>query len=244
MLRKAFLALTLFVSRLFALPPNDAVVVFNEIHYNPGGVGEAAEFIEVQNVMVVDVDMSGWRISSGADFAFPNGTLIHGGGRIVVAKTPGMYPGAMGPFTGALSNSGDTLRLRDNNDRAMDELTYGDKGEWPIAPDGGGVTLSKTSAASNSARPQSWTASAQVGGTPGTENFPPPPPPVSSRPIARDATWKYTQTAPAATLPHAASGSRLSAVSKAAFGFMKGACADGLYVGLVDRARGRRTPNR
>lgn len=197
MIRKTLLTLTLFVSLLFALPPNDAVVVFNEIHYNPGGAGEAAEFIEVQNVMAVNVDMSGWRISGGADFAFPNGTVIPGGGRIVVAKTPGLYAGSMGPFVGALSNSGDTLRLRDNNDRAMDELTYGDKGEWPIAPDGGGVTLSKSSAALNSARPQSWTASAQVGGTPGTDNFPPPPPPVSSRPVARDTTWKYTQTPPA-----------------------------------------------
>ena len=198
MLRKTLLALTLFVSLLFALPPNDSVVVFNEIHYNPTGVGEAAEFIEVQNVMAVSVDLSGWRISGGANFDFPNGTVIPGGGRIVVAKTPAMYAGSMGPFVGALSNSGDTIRLRDNNDRAMDELTFGDKGEWPIAPDGGGVTLSKTTASSNSARPQSWTSSAQVGGTPGTENFPPPPPPVSTRPVARDTTWKYTPTAPAA----------------------------------------------
>ena len=195
---KLLLALSLLASPLAALPPNDAVVVFNEIHYNPGGAGETAEFIEVQNVMAVNVDLSGWRISGGVDFAFPNGTVIPGGGRIVVAKTPAMYAGAMGPFIGALSNSGDTLRLRDNNDRAMDELTYGDKGEWPVAPDGGGVTLSKASPFANSARPQSWRASEQAGGTPGAANFPPPPPPVTTRPVSRDATWKFTQAVPAA----------------------------------------------
>jgi Lamin Tail Domain/CotH kinase protein len=191
------LAALLISAAAFALPPNDAVVTFNEIHYNPAGSDEAGEWIEVANQMAVNVDLAGWRISGGADFIFPN-IVIPGGGRIVIAKTPGLIAGSLGPFEGALSNSGDTLRLRDNNDRVMDELTYGDKGEWPVAPDGGGVTLAKRSQFSNSARPASWTSSDQLGGTPGAVNFPPPPPPVKTRPVARDAAWKYTQTVPAA----------------------------------------------
>ena len=124
MLKRTLLLLALYCAfRLHAAPPNDAVVVFNEVHYNPGGAGETAEFVELVNVMGVNVDLSGWRVSGGVDFAFANGTVIAPGARLVLAKTPGMYAGALGPFTGALSNSGETLRLRDNNDRAIIILT-------------------------------------------------------------------------------------------------------------------------
>ena len=181
-----------------ALPPNDAVVVFNEIHYNPPGTGEAGEWIELFNMMGVSVDLSDWRIAGGADFAFTDGTVIPAGGHLVIAKTPGGIPGSLGPFTGALGNSGDTLRLLDNNDRAMDEFTYGDKGAWPVAPDGGGATLAKRDPYRGSARAENWMASAQIAGTPGAGNFPPPPPPVTTRVIPQNSTWKYSQTAQAA----------------------------------------------
>ena len=183
---------------LRALPPNDAVVVFNEIHYNPPGGGNAGEWIELFNMMGVNVDLSDWRIAGGVDYSFAVGTVIPAGGHLVIAKTPGNIAGALGPFTGALGNAGDTLRLLDNNDRAMDELTYGDAGEWPVAPDGGGATLAKRNPYSGSARAENWTASAQTGGTPGAANFPPPPPPVTTRVIAQNSTWKYNQTAQAA----------------------------------------------
>ena len=181
-----------------ALPPNDAVVVFNEIHYNPPGAGSAGEWIELFNMMGVNVDLSDWRIAGGVDYSIPVGTVIPASGHLVIAKTPGNIPGALGPFTGALNNSGDTLRLLDNNDRAMDELTYGSKGEWPVAPDGSGATLAKRDPFSGSARAENWAASAQTGGTPDAANFPPPPPPVTTRVISQSSTWKYNQTAQAA----------------------------------------------
>jgi hypothetical protein len=183
-----------------AVPPNDAVVTFNEINYNPTGIGEAEEWFELFNQMAVNVDLSGWSITGGVGYTFANGTVIPGGGHLVIAKTPGGIPGALGPFTGALSNSGDVLRLRDRNDRVMDELTYGDKGEWPIAPDGGGVTLAKRNPYSGSAQPGNWGPSTQAGGTPGTGNFPPPPSPTTTRVVPTNATWKYENSgaAPAA----------------------------------------------
>ncbi len=196
------LSLLILLACLFApaqaLPPNDAVVVFNEIQYNPPGTGEAGEWIELFNMMGVNVDLSDWRIAGGADFTFADGTVIPAGGHLVIAKTPAGIPGSLGPFVGALGNSGDTLRLLDNNDRAMDEFTYGDKGEWPVAPDGGGATLAKRDPFSGSARAESWTASPQAGGTPGAANFPPPPAPVMTRAIAQSSTWKYNQTAQSA----------------------------------------------
>ena len=177
-----------------AAPPADGVIVFNEIMYNPAGTGEAAEWIELANLMGVSVDMSGWRIEAGINFTFPNGTVLPGGAQLVVAKTPASIPGSLGPFTGALANGGDTVRLVDRNDRLMDELNYGDGGDWPVGPDGSGVSLAKRDAALASSSATSWTMSAQTGGTPGAANFPPPPAPITTHPIALESTWKYNNS--------------------------------------------------
>jgi hypothetical protein len=189
--RNALLSLLLLASPALALPPNDAVVTFNEIHYNPAGTGEAGEWVELHNQMAVDVDLSGWRLNGGIDYRFPVGTVIPGGAQMVIAKSPGGIAGSVGPFEGALSNSGEDIELLDNNGRVMDSLTYGDKGEWPIAPDGGGVTLAKAQPHTASALAGSWVASAQMGGTPGTANFPAQLPPTRSQVIARNAAWKF-----------------------------------------------------
>jgi Lamin Tail Domain len=181
-----------FLNCLAAATPNDAVVVFNEIHYNPPN-GDLGEYIELSNVMGVNVDLSGWQISNGISFVFPNGTVIAGGATLVVAKTPSLYTGALGPFVGTLSNGGETLRLQDNNQRAMDELTYGDKGAWPVGPDGGGVSLAKKNPASNSADAANWAASAQPIGTPGAANFPGQLAPKTTRLVDRFDSYKYSQ---------------------------------------------------
>jgi hypothetical protein len=179
------------VSVSLGAPPNDAVVTFNEIHFNPAGTGEAGEFVEVTNVMSTRVDLSGWRISGGIDFVFPNNKVIEPGASLVIAKTPASYSGAIGPFTGSLENSGETLRLRDRNDRIMDEVTYGDSGDWPVAPDGGGASLAKRSPFLNSSEAGSWAPSPQLNGSPGAANFPPPPGPVTTRFVGRQDTWKF-----------------------------------------------------
>ena len=44
--------------------------------------------------------------------------------------------GALGPWTGRLSNSGEDLHLRDNNGREMDEVVYGTDNKWPAGADG------------------------------------------------------------------------------------------------------------
>ena len=184
--------LPLLLASLLPAIAYDTVVVFNEIHYNPASAGETGEWIEIHNQQGVDVDLSGWRVSGGVDFAFPAGTRISGKGFLVVAANPAAsaIPEALGPWTGSLSNGGETLRLRDISDRIMDEITYGDKGEWPVAPDGSGATLSKGSQDGGPAT-EDWTFSSTAGGTPGAANFPPPPAPVTSRAIPLVSMWRY-----------------------------------------------------
>ena len=159
----------------------DSTVVFNEIMYNPAGeADESLEWVELFNQMSVDMDLSAWSLAGGVDFDFAEGTIIPGRGFLVVAADPAAlaassgYGEALGPFIGRLSNAGEEVRLEDNNQRRMNVVQYGEQGDWPVGPDGSGVALAKADPMANSELPQSWTISAQVGGTPGADNFPAP----------------------------------------------------------------------
>ena len=78
---------------LRALPPNDAVVVFNEIHYNPARNAQLSEFIEIYNPTGATVDLSNWRLARGVDFVFLAGATIPAGGYVVIAGNPATIDG-------------------------------------------------------------------------------------------------------------------------------------------------------
>ncbi|MDB4500897.1 lamin tail domain-containing protein [Akkermansiaceae bacterium] len=177
----------------------DATVVFNEIHFHPAGDNSSLEFIEFHNQLVVDVDLSNWRLAGDIDFDFPEGTVISAGAYLVIAQNPSAleaatgHSGALGPFDGFLSNSSGNLRLYTNNRsyrslpggvgssgeildelegrRIMDEIEYEDVSPWPIGPDGSGSTLAKIDPATGTAHQHHWTASVPVNGTPGEANL-------------------------------------------------------------------------
>src|SRR5262245_36989916 len=156
----------------------DSVVVFNEIHYHPATNEAVNEWIELHNQMAIDIDLSAWSVRGGVDFTFAEGTIILGGGYLVVASDPASLragsglTNVVGPFSGRLNNSSARLELQDRNGRMMDRFEYGDEGKWPIAPDGSGATLAKANANTPSDAPEFWTSSVRVGGTPGGRNFP------------------------------------------------------------------------
>ena len=155
----------------------DTVVVFNEIHYHPAGVeNRTHEFVELHNQQSVRVDLSEWRISGGIDFEFPRGTVVEPGGYLVVAPDPAVLQaagvgGVLGPYTGFLNNGGEVIRLRNNNDRIMDEIDYRDRAPWPVGADGSGASLSKLDPQTKGDWAREWSHSQQLGGTPGRVNF-------------------------------------------------------------------------
>jgi len=157
----------------------DAVIIFNEIMYHPAVNEPALEWVELRNALAVDVDISEWSITGGIDYTFPSNTFVRGRGFLVVAVSPGAFTAAtgvtnvLGPFTGRLGNNGELLQLRNNSGRVMDEIAYGVEGDWPVAADGAGVSLAKRDPDSASTPAANWTASEQVGVTPGARNFVP-----------------------------------------------------------------------
>ena len=175
----------------------DCTVVFNELMYHPQQTNEAAfEWVELRNQMAVDMDLSGWAIEGGIDYRFPEGTVIAGRGYLIVSGSPAELTAAtgatnvVGPFTGRLGNSGETLKLRNNNDRLMDALDYGTDSPWPVAPDGAGPSLAKIDEDGATADPANWRASHQIGGSPGTANSPEVTVATDTA-VQLDATWRY-----------------------------------------------------
>jgi len=157
----------------------DSVVTFNEVHYNPSPTQTTGEWIELKNQNSVNVDLSGWRLDGGVDYVFPEGTVISAGRYLVVAADPAAVKAAtglttvLGPWSNTLNNAGESVTLKNNNGRRMDEIEYGDRQPWPVAADGSGATLAKRDELKNSTLPENWRASLEVGGTPGTWNFAP-----------------------------------------------------------------------
>jgi hypothetical protein len=161
--------------------PRVGPVVINEIHYHPatGGV----EFVELVNLTAEPVPLFDpafptnlWRLD-GLSFSFPPGSTISSHALILVVATnpaafrtqyavPAEVP-IYGPFTGALQNSGELLRLQhpglpQTNGVvpmiATDEVRYQDQAPWPGAADGTGPSLQRIMAGAYGNEPANWFA--------------------------------------------------------------------------------------
>ena len=195
---KRLAVLFLLASSLIRIAQADSVVVINEIMYHPGTNAVGGEWLELHNQMAVDVDLSGWSIAGGVTYTFPEGTIIPGSGYQVVALSPAELSAAtgltnvLGPYGGHLSNSGEKLELYNRNQRLMDSVTYAVGGDWPVGPDGSGVSLVKLDEDSASGLASNWSISPLAGGSPGRRNFPTASFAVTNAtPVAVTSSWKY-----------------------------------------------------
>src|SRR6185295_5808428 len=119
--------------------------------------------------------LSGWSITGGIQFSFPEGTRIRGRGYLVVASdlasfTAAGLPNVVGPFLGGLNNGGEQIELRDRSQCIMDTIDYGVDSPWVSSADGTGLSLAKINPDTGSDAPENWAASGQIGGTPGLRN--------------------------------------------------------------------------
>jgi hypothetical protein len=146
-------------------------VVFTEVMYHP--VDAALEFVELGNPFATSEDLSGYRLSGEIDFVFPPGTLLAGGAHLVVARDPAALQqeygitNVFGPYQGALSNGGGTLRLRHRTGAVFLEVEYGTDAPWPRAADGSGHSLVLARASYGEADARAWDVSDVRSGSPG-----------------------------------------------------------------------------
>jgi spore coat protein CotH len=121
-------------------------VVINEIHYDPDIKTEQVEFIELYNKGATAVDLSGWRLADAVEYIFPAGTSISSNGYLVVAENPTAFQSkfkvqALGPWTGVLSNEGETVLLCDAAKRVVDRVDYQLGFPWPTVGDSPGHSI-------------------------------------------------------------------------------------------------------
>lgn len=152
---------------------------FTEIMYHPPG-GDAHEFVELQYLGRVPLDVSGFSVG-GIDFVFAPGTVLSPGQVIVLASglSPtsfaARYPGVTvtGYFGGALANGGERLAVHDRDGRTLTAVSYDDDVPWPPSADGQGYSLEVLDPNGDPNDPANWRASATLDGSPGVLATPP-----------------------------------------------------------------------
>ena len=134
------------------------------------------EFIELLNTGVTPLALGGSRFTKGIEFAFPAGTTLAAGARLlVVANLPafqrrnGTGAAAVGPFLGNLDNAGEELEIVDPTGEVILDFAWDDA--WYPPTDGSGRTLVVRDAAPSHTgygQPTHWAISGSTTGSPGT----------------------------------------------------------------------------
>ncbi len=203
----SFTPMTSFTLAAANSGPRIGPIVVTEIMYNPGSMtnNNELEFIEIQNSNTSDEDLGDWALAGAVNYSFPGGiTLTAGAYLLIVGFDPAdsaklaafesqyridSSPTILGPWTGSLSNSGETIYLkrRDLDGDLLtntttgatflplvieDEVAYKDGGNWPNRADGTGPSLTKKSAEDWGMDPDSWRSSNEFTGNPGSRGKP------------------------------------------------------------------------
>jgi hypothetical protein len=183
-------------------PPTSVNLRISEINFNPHDplpqFGETAvdnnqfEFIELANIGSEAIDLTGVKLVSrfghGVDFEFGRQSLA-AGQHVVVARDRAAFAtrygtsinlavGAAGDesnwgFSADLANDGDSLLLVDSTGRTIQTLSFGDSDPWPSRADGNGSSLELIDGAMDPDDSQSWRASGEFGGSPGSAGLGP-----------------------------------------------------------------------
>jgi hypothetical protein len=159
-------------------------ISISEIMYKPAPRtdGNNVEFLELYNSNPWFHDISGYRIvGNNMTYTVPAGTIIPGGGFLVIAASPQSVQrvygvtNVLGPYTGTLKNP-DSVTLIDEHGAVLLTVPYSNVYPWPVAADGTGHSLVLAKASYGEEDPHAWDLSDVIGGSPGlADSFHPDP---------------------------------------------------------------------
>ncbi|NWK57521.1 lamin tail domain-containing protein [Verrucomicrobiaceae bacterium N1E253] len=141
-------------------------VVINEIHYDPEPNTEAVEFIELYNNGSESVDLSHWQFTDGVRYSLPESTSLAPGAYLIIAENPHAIltkfgVSALGPWTGKLSNEGETITLKNPLGETIDTVDYGVGFPWPLGARGTGSSMELIHPSLDNDLGGSWRASGE-----------------------------------------------------------------------------------
>lgn len=160
---------------------------FTEIMYNPDPPGDAYEYVEIQNVSALPVDVTGCYIDR-IDYIFPPLTTLQPGQIVLLAsgRNPtgwaARYPTAPQPFgyfAGQLSNSGERIAISNPDGRTITSVEFDDEAGWPQEADGRGYSIQVNDPFGDPSAAANWRISNIPKGTPGVANPGLPPVPIA-----------------------------------------------------------------
>ena len=114
--------------------PANPDITITAVEYNPASGNQEEEYIRISNAENTEIDISGWTLTGGVEFTFPPGTVIERNGDMYVcpdtkafmdrATSPrgGEFHLVVGPYSGHISNFGETLTLNDENAALVDSF--------------------------------------------------------------------------------------------------------------------------
>ncbi len=166
-------------------------LAISEINYHPASPTAAElasipalgendfEFIEIQNIGSVDINLSDVQFTNGIDFTFSADILSPGERGVIVKSQPahelryGTETHQLGQFTsGSLRNNGERLSLVDAQGQMILNFEYRDSNPWPDRTDGSGATLELIDPVDTPSdqygKHYHWRGSTDFHGTPGT----------------------------------------------------------------------------
>ncbi|MCH2065282.1 MAG: lamin tail domain-containing protein, partial [Roseibacillus sp.] len=181
--RPALLGIFLAMTGILSAAP-----VINEIHYNNDVNYIANEFVEIYNPGPDLVNLSGWQLTGGVEFTFPDNTLLGVDDYVAVAENPTTLRAEfsrppngppldlpiLGPYTGGLSGEGETIDLVNDSGERIDRVNFDVDFPWPIAADGEGSSMELINPSLDNNLGSSWRSSNTNGSlsppTPGVVN--------------------------------------------------------------------------
>jgi CotH kinase protein/Lamin Tail Domain/Secretion system C-terminal sorting domain/Fn3 associated/Chitobiase/beta-hexosaminidase C-terminal domain len=170
----------------FVIDEDLSSLKITELHYHPLDQinaqdtisGKEFEFIELKNIGLDELNLTGSSFVNGISFTFPLGTIIPSGEFLLLASNSieftnryGFTPNA--EFEGQLDNGGEKIVLINAANDTIISFTYNDKLPWPEKADGEGYSLvserkQPTGDPNNSSY---WVASATINGSPNTDDL-------------------------------------------------------------------------
>jgi PKD repeat protein len=154
-MRKIFLSSIFFFSLFLTdssqtltelVVPVDVKIVITEISYNPPEHGsDSLEYIELYNNDTVSADLENFHFSDGVQYTFPS-YVAGPHSYILVAKSAAAMLNTFGVTalqwtSGALSNSGELIRLKDGDNNTVDSVYYDTSAPWDSLANGKGPSL-------------------------------------------------------------------------------------------------------
>ncbi len=161
----------------FSGTPQMADLEFSEVNYNSDSTISSGDWVELHNLMNVDLDISDFTIHDNQianSYKFPVGTMIKKNDYLVVCsdieKFKLRHP-LVKNFVGSvpfnLNNEGENIVVLDRAGSPVFSMSYSDTLDWPCAAAGNGRTLELKAARVNPNLPESWFDGC-MGGSPGT----------------------------------------------------------------------------